>query len=279
MTRVFDAAVAALPGDLSLASTGAVLAGVLQIDFDWARSGGFVRGIPYPVIFRFMGGKRVIVLLLPTRPLLGLQSVGTALLALRSLPDGLGGARIEGLLLGGSTLQVVFLTPARIGRIVPSPLIHDLNRELIGRGVGYIAAGLIGGLPGAGATRPAGVNIKARGRNRLSGMIHALFSLAVLLGLGKATAHIPIAAPAGIPIKVGVDIRVYPMLEVPQARAPSNLDRSEVFGEEGIQGGCRRAVENDRGLLEPGSARSPDGDGTAADGPAAPKSLLPDRPA
>jgi SulP family sulfate permease len=38
---------------------------------------------------------------------------------------------------------------------------HDSNRELIGQGIGNIASGLIGGLPGAGATMLSVVNIKA----------------------------------------------------------------------------------------------------------------------
>jgi len=49
---------------------------------------------------------------------------------------------------------------------------HDSNQELIGQGVGNMAAALIGGLPGAGATMRTVVNIKAGGTTRLSGMIH-----------------------------------------------------------------------------------------------------------
>ena len=91
---------------------------------------------------------------------------------------------------------------------------HDSNRELIGQGIGNAVAGLIGGLPGAGATMRTVVNIKAGGSTRLSGMIHAVFLVAVLLGLGTYTAHIPMAVLAGILMKVGVDILDYRMLKV-----------------------------------------------------------------
>ena len=60
---------------------------------------------------------------------------------------------------------------------------HDSNRELVGQGLGNIAAGLIGGIPGAGATMRTVVNVEAGGRSRLSGVIHGLFLAAVLLGL------------------------------------------------------------------------------------------------
>jgi len=58
---------------------------------------------------------------------------------------------------------------------------HDSNRELIGQGIGNIGAALVGGLPGAGANIRTIVNIEAGGKTRLSGVIHGLFLLAVLL--------------------------------------------------------------------------------------------------
>jgi len=83
---------------------------------------------------------------------------------------------------------------------------HNSNRELIGQGIGNMAAGLIGGLPGAGATMRTVVNVRAGGRSPLSGALHALILLALVLGLGPYAAHIPLAALAGILIKVGWDI-------------------------------------------------------------------------
>ncbi|MBD2857534.1 SulP family inorganic anion transporter [Spongiibacter sp. KMU-158] len=83
---------------------------------------------------------------------------------------------------------------------------HDSNRELIGQGVGNTVAGLIGGIAGAGATMRTVVNIRSGGSTRISGMIHALVLLAVVLGLGSLASNIPLAVLAGILVKVGVDI-------------------------------------------------------------------------
>lgn len=83
---------------------------------------------------------------------------------------------------------------------------HDSNRELIGQGIGNTFAGLFGGTAGAGATMRTVVNIRTGGKTRISGMIHALFLLAVVLGLGSLASYIPHAALAGILVKVGVDI-------------------------------------------------------------------------
>lgn len=83
---------------------------------------------------------------------------------------------------------------------------HDSNKELIGQGIGNAFAGLFGGTAGAGATMRTVVNIRTGGKTRISGMVHALFLLAVVLGLGSLASYIPNAALAGILVKVGVDI-------------------------------------------------------------------------
>ncbi|MBL4757147.1 MAG: SulP family inorganic anion transporter [Rhizobiales bacterium] len=83
---------------------------------------------------------------------------------------------------------------------------HDSNRELIGQGIGNFAAGLIGGLPGAGATMRTVINVRAGGRSPVSGAFHALVLLALVLGLAPMAEPIPNAVLAGILIKVGWDI-------------------------------------------------------------------------
>ena len=83
---------------------------------------------------------------------------------------------------------------------------HDSNKELIGQGIGNTIAGLFGGAPGAGATMRTVVNIRTGGRTRISGIIHALLLLGVVLGLGAYASFIPNAVLAGILIKVGLDI-------------------------------------------------------------------------
>jgi SulP family sulfate permease len=86
---------------------------------------------------------------------------------------------------------------------------HNSNRELIGQGVGNSITGLFGGIPGAGATMRTLVNIRSGGKNHISGMIHALVLLAILLGLGQYAALIPKSVLAGILITVGIGILDY----------------------------------------------------------------------
>ena len=83
---------------------------------------------------------------------------------------------------------------------------HNANRELVGQGIGNMAAGFIWGLPGAGATLGTVVNIRAGGRTQLSGALRAAILLALVLGLGRYVEAIPHAVLAGILMKVGWDI-------------------------------------------------------------------------
>ncbi len=93
---------------------------------------------------------------------------------------------------------------------------HNSNKELVGQGIGNIAASLVGGLPGAGATMRTVINIKGGGSTRVSGITHSVFLLAILLGLGRYAALIPLPVLAGILMKVGIDILDYRLLRMVQ---------------------------------------------------------------
>jgi len=100
---------------------------------------------------------------------------------------------------------------------------HQSNRELIGQGIGNILAAIFGGIPGAGSTKGTVVNINAGGRTRISGTIHGLVLLAVLLGLGSLAAYIPLSVLAGLLIPIGfkiIDIKGFKhLMRVPKADA------------------------------------------------------------
>lgn len=83
---------------------------------------------------------------------------------------------------------------------------HESDRELVGQGIGNTMAGLFGGLPGAGATMRTVVNVRAGGLTPISGSLHAVVLLAIVLGAGVVARYIPHAILAGILVKVGTDI-------------------------------------------------------------------------
>ena len=75
---------------------------------------------------------------------------------------------------------------------------HQSNRELFGQGIGNAAAAVFGGMPGAGATVRTVVNIQNGGRTRISGMIHSVVLLFILVALGTWAGWIPMCVLAAI---------------------------------------------------------------------------------
>ena len=83
---------------------------------------------------------------------------------------------------------------------------HKSDRELIGQGIGNTLSGLFGGLPGAGATMRTMTNVKAGGLTPISGALHAILLLAIVLGGAQYAKEIPLAVLGAILVKVGTDI-------------------------------------------------------------------------
>ena len=75
---------------------------------------------------------------------------------------------------------------------------HHPNTELIGQGVGNMASALFGGIPATGAIARTATNIRAGGKSPVSGIIHAITLLLILMLAGQYAAMVPLAALAGI---------------------------------------------------------------------------------
>ena len=267
---------------MALAFTVIMLGGIFQILFGIMRLGKYITLMPYTVISGFMSGIGVIIILLEVGPFLGHDASANVVESMSNFPRFIAEANWFAVALGVLTLAIVFLCPAKITRIVPSPLLaliigtlvavaigntypdnglhligdipsglprlqlpafdfnqlrsllgyglmlavlgsidslltslvadnitqtqHDSDRELIGQGIGNLLAGLFGGLPGAGATMRTVINVKSGGKTPISGMVHALVLLVIVLRAGELTANIPHAVLAGILLKVGIDI-------------------------------------------------------------------------
>ncbi|OXX35118.1 sodium-independent anion transporter [Vibrio sp. V09_P4A23P171] len=83
---------------------------------------------------------------------------------------------------------------------------HDSDKELRGQGLANMIAGLLGALPGAGATMGTVTNIQVGARSPLSGVVRALVLALVVLVAGGLTEPIPMAVLAGIAVYVGFNI-------------------------------------------------------------------------
>lgn len=111
---------------------------------------------------------------------------------------------VPGLTLAGLGSLDTLLTSVVADNITKTK--HNSNKELIGQGIGNGIAGLFCGIAGAGATMRTVVNVKSGGRTQISGMVHSIMLLAIMLGLGSLVQYVPLSVLAGILITVGVGI-------------------------------------------------------------------------
>ena len=201
--RALSAAVSNI--DTSAFAIGAV---TLAVGFLWPRR--FSRYAPGPLV-ALAAGTVLGVLWFADAPVIGAIPVGLPSLQLGLPPadfllHALQPAIILALLGSVDSLLTSLVADSMTGSR------HNPDRELIGQGIGNMAAGLIGALPGAGATMGTVINIRSGGSTPVSGALRALLLFALVLGLGRLVEPIPLAALAGVLVKVGWDIVDWRML-------------------------------------------------------------------
>ena len=197
-------AVRALPEAVSKIdiSAFAIAAVTLAVGFLWPRR--LARLAPGPLV-ALIAGTALGWLWLNSAPVIGKVPTGLPSLQL-SLPSAsfllqaLEPAVILALLGSVDSLLTSLVADSLTGRR------HNPDRELIGQGIGNMVAGFFGALPGAGATLGTVTNIRAGGQTPVSGALRAAFLLLLVLGLGRYVEPIPLAALAGVLMKVGWDI-------------------------------------------------------------------------
>ena len=129
MTVVFTAVIAELIAanpeqGMAMAFTVVVMAGLFQMFFGVMRLGKFVTMMPYSVVSGFMSGIGIILIILQIGPLLGhANPAGGVLAILQNLPAQFADIKLSELLLGGLTVAILFLMPARINRYIPPQLL------------------------------------------------------------------------------------------------------------------------------------------------------------
>ena len=255
MTVVVAATIATFPNDFPAVMTVVFLAGIMQISFGIVGIGKWIKYIPYPVISGFMCGIGVIIIILQINPFLGVDGFSSIIYTLTHLLETLQKVNYEAVIIASITLSIMFLTPSKISKIVPSALIalvfvtyfsilmgfnvktigeipmglpefvlplsfdilklstiltlaitlsllgsidslltsivadsktktkHDPKKELIGQGIGNMVCSFFGAIPGAGATMRTVININSGATTRISGIVHSITLLLIVLFL------------------------------------------------------------------------------------------------
>jgi len=196
-------ALTVLPGYLAHLNPGALAIGAMALGIVLFTPRRIGRVVPSPLI-------AIVVCSLAALGLTGVPVLG-------AIPSGLPAlhvpvfdfAQLNHMLVSAAVLAALGSVDSLLTSLVADNVTrtyHDSDKELVGQGIGNMAAGLFGGIAGAGATIRTLSNVQAGGRTPLSGVVHAVTLLAIVLGLGPLVAWVPHAALAGILIKVGVDV-------------------------------------------------------------------------
>jgi len=193
----------ALPSDVQSINWHAVGVGLMSLGVCLWWPTRLTRILPSPLLALILG--TVAALFIADVPLLGTVPSGLPSLQMPQFDF----AQLSYMLVSAAVLAALGSIDSLLTSLVAdnvSRTFHDSDKELIGQGIGNLVAGFAGGLAGAGATVRTLANFKAGGRTPLSGALHAIILLLIVLGLGPVVSVIPHAALAGILLKVGIDV-------------------------------------------------------------------------
>jgi SulP family sulfate permease len=83
---------------------------------------------------------------------------------------------------------------------------HDSNQELIAQGIANIVTPFFGGIPATGAIARTATNVRSGATSPISGMVHALTLLLIVLLAAPLAQYIPLASLAAILLIVSINM-------------------------------------------------------------------------
>ena len=99
------------------------------------------------------------------------------------------------------TIAILAAVESLLSCVVSDSMInsrHNSNMELVAQGAGNICSAMFGGIPATGAIARTAANVKNGGRTPVSGMVHAVVLLLILVVFMPYAALIPMPAIAAI---------------------------------------------------------------------------------
>jgi len=155
--------------------------------------------------------------------------IGTAIVALFNLPVETIGTRFGGIPQGLPTFDPPEFTFAALRNLIaPAMTIallgaiesllsaavadgmiddkHDPNQELIAQGIANIVTPFFGGIPATGAIARTATNVRSGATSPISGIVHALTLLIIVLIAAPLAKHIPLATLSAILLIVAINM-------------------------------------------------------------------------
>ena len=176
--------------------------------FIWFYPKAWAARFPSPIVALVLGTAVVALLKLPV------ETIGSRF---GSIPQGLPDLIIPHITLGdlrhlimpAFTIALLGAIESLLSAAVADGMIdekHDSNQELMAQGIANIVTPFFGGIPATGAIARTATNVRSGASSPISGMVHALTLLLIVLLAAPLAAYIPLASLAAILLIVAVNM-------------------------------------------------------------------------
>ena len=128
----------------------------------------------------------------------------SATIAMPALPD-LSWTMIEAVFPTALTLAFLIGVESLLSAVAADTMTgrrHRSNTEVMGQGIANVASALVGGMPATGVLARTGTNISAGGQTPVAGMLHAIFVLIAMVGLGPLASYLALPCLAAVLVNV-----------------------------------------------------------------------------
>ena len=186
---------------ISTINWSAVIVGVvcLAVLIIWPLLPGFLKKIPGSLVAVFVGIFMVSGLDMEVKTIGELYTI-TSELPKFQLPA-FSFATISNVLPDAFTIAILAAIESLLSCVVADSMVnskHRSNMELVAQGIGNVGSALFGGIPATGAIARTAANVKNGGRTPISGMVHSVVLLLILVVLMPYAGLIPMPTIAAI---------------------------------------------------------------------------------
>ncbi|HEY0664506.1 MAG TPA: sulfate permease [Gallionella sp.] len=176
--------------------------------FIWFYPKHWAQRLPSPIVALVLGTVIVALLDLPV------ETIGTRFGGIpQGLPDfampELTFATLRHLIAPALTIALLGAIESLLSAAVADGMIddkHDPNQELIAQGLANIAVPFFGGIPATGAIARTATNVRSGATSPVSGIVHALTLLVIVLAAAPLAKHIPLATLSAILLVVAINM-------------------------------------------------------------------------
>jgi SulP family sulfate permease len=184
----------------------ALAAGSLAIILFWPKT--WQRRVPGSIVALVLGTAAVALLGLPV------ETIGTKFGGIpQALPHphipALSWENIQHLFQPATTIAMLAAIESLLCAVVADGMIddrHDSNQELMAQGIANIVSPLFGGIAATGAIARTATNVKCGGRSPVSGMVHAVTLLGIILVAAPLAKFIPLATLSAVLVNVALNM-------------------------------------------------------------------------